>query len=43
MKTELIGASQNIQRIKTLIIQVSDTGLNTIIYGDTRVVKELIV
>jgi len=39
----LIGVSQNIQRIKALIDQIADTGLNTIIYGDTGVGKELIV
>jgi hypothetical protein len=40
MKTEPIGTSQNIQRIKTLIINVSDKGLNAIIYGDRRVGKD---
>ena len=43
MKTELIGVSQNIQRIRALFDQIADTGLNTIIYGDTGVGKELIV
>ncbi len=43
MEELLIGVSQNIQRIKTLIDQIADTGLNTIIYGDTGVGKELIV
>ncbi len=42
MKTELIGVSQNIQKIRALIDQISDTGLNTIIYGETGVGKELI-
>jgi len=42
MKAELIGESQNIQRIKALIDQIADTGLNTIIYGETGVGKELI-
>jgi transcriptional regulator with PAS, ATPase and Fis domain len=42
MKAELIGVSQNIQRIRTLIDQIADTGLNTIIYGETGVGKELI-
>ncbi|NIP32676.1 MAG: sigma-54-dependent Fis family transcriptional regulator, partial [Candidatus Dadabacteria bacterium] len=42
MKSELIGVSQNIQRIRTLIDQIADTGLNTIIYGETGVGKELI-
>ncbi len=38
-----IGVSQNIQRIKALIDRIADTGLNTIIYGETGVGKELIV
>jgi transcriptional regulator with GAF, ATPase, and Fis domain len=42
MKAELIGVSQNIQRLKALIDQIADTGLNTIIYGETGVGKELI-
>jgi transcriptional regulator with PAS, ATPase and Fis domain len=43
MEHTLIGVSQNIQRIKALIDQIADTGLNTIIYGETGVGKELIV
>jgi transcriptional regulator with PAS, ATPase and Fis domain len=43
MEQSLIGVSQNIQRIKALIDQIADTGLNTIIYGETGVGKELIV
>jgi two-component system response regulator AtoC len=43
MKAELIGVSQNIQRTRALIDQVADTGMNTIIYGETGVGKELIV
>ena len=45
MPTEpnLIGVSPNIQRIRALIDQIADTGLNTIIYGETGVGKELIV
>jgi len=43
MKANLIGVSQNIQRIRALIDQIADTGLNTIIYGETGVGKELIV
>ena len=43
MKPKLIGVSQNIQRIRALIDQIADTGLNTIIYGETGVGKELIV
>ena len=43
MEQLLIGVSQNIQRIRALIDQIADTGLNTIIYGETGVGKELIV
>jgi len=43
MEPQLIGVSQNIKRIKALIDQIADTGLNTIIYGETGVGKELIV
>ena len=42
MQPNLIGVSPNIQRIKALIDQIADTGLNTIIYGETGVGKELI-
>jgi DNA-binding NtrC family response regulator len=42
MKAKIIGVSQNIQRIKTLIDQIANTRLNTIIYGETGVGKELI-
>ena len=43
MEPQLIGVSQNIKRIRALIDQIADTGLNTIIYGETGVGKELIV
>ena len=43
MEQLLIGVSRNIQRIRALIDQIADTGLNTIIYGETGVGKELIV
>jgi len=43
MKTELIGISPNIKRIKELIEQVADTGLNTVVCGETGVGKELVV
>lgn len=39
----LIGVSQNIDRIKELISQISDTGFNTLICGETGVGKELVV
>jgi len=42
METELIGISPNITKIKELINRVADTGLNTVIYGETGVGKELI-
>lgn len=38
----LIGASQAMQRIRTLIRQVADSDLNVIIYGETGVGKELV-
>jgi len=42
MKATLIGVSANIQRIRALIDQIADTELNTVIYGETGVGKELI-
>jgi two-component system response regulator AtoC len=38
----LIGASEAMQRIRTLIRQVADSDLNVIIYGETGVGKELV-
>jgi len=43
MSTEIIGISQNINRIKELIDQVADTGFNTLVCGETGVGKELVV
>jgi transcriptional regulator with PAS, ATPase and Fis domain len=43
MKPTIIGVSKNICRIKELIGQVADTGLNTVVYGETGVGKELVV
>ena len=43
MEPTIIGVSKNISRIKELIGQVADTGLNTIVYGETGVGKELVV
>lgn len=43
MENQIIGVSQNIRRIRELIDQVADTGLNTVIHGDTGVGKELVV
>jgi two-component system response regulator AtoC len=42
MKAKTISASPKIQRIRTTIDQIGDTGLNTIIFGETGVGKELI-
>jgi len=39
----LIGVSPNIARIKELVEQVADTGLNIIVSGETGVGKELVV
>ena len=43
MEPTIIGVSKNIRRIKELISQVADTGLNTVVYGETGVGKELVV
>jgi transcriptional regulator with PAS, ATPase and Fis domain len=43
MDSIIIGVSKNIQRIRALIDQVADTGLNTVINGETGVGKELVV
>ena len=43
MEPNIIGVSNNIRRIKELIGQVADTGLNTVVYGETGVGKELVV
>ena len=43
MDPTIIGVSNNIQRIRTLIDQVADTGLNTVVSGETGVGKELVV
>lgn len=43
MDSKIIGVSKNIQKIRALIDQVADTGLNTVIYGETGVGKELVV
>ena len=42
MKTELIGISQNIHRIKELIKQVAGTGINILVFGETGVGKEVV-
>jgi len=43
MNPKIVGVSKNIDRIKELIDQVADTGLNTIVHGETGVGKELVV
>jgi transcriptional regulator with GAF, ATPase, and Fis domain len=43
MEVELIGVSQNIQRIRKLINQVADTDLNILVCGETGVGKEVVV
>jgi transcriptional regulator with PAS, ATPase and Fis domain len=43
MDNELIGISKNIHRIRELIDRVAQTGLNTIVCGETGVGKELVV
>ena len=43
METDLIGVSANILRVRELIQRIADTGLNTVVYGETGVGKELVV
>jgi len=43
MKTDLIGVSANIARVRELIQGIADTGLNTVVCGETGVGKELVV
>lgn len=43
MKTEIIGVSSNIEKIKKQISRVAAAGLNTIVSGETGVGKELVV
>lgn len=43
METELIGVSQNIERIRKLIEQLADTDLNILVCGETGVGKEVVV
>ena len=42
VKTELIGISQSILKIKEIISQVADTGFNILIDGETGVGKEVV-
>jgi two-component system response regulator AtoC len=43
MKTDLIGVSANIAHVQELIQRIADTRLNTIVFGETGVGKELVV
>jgi transcriptional regulator with GAF, ATPase, and Fis domain len=40
MEIELIGVSQNIERIRKRIEQVADTNLNILVCGETGVGKD---
>ena len=43
MENELVGVSKNICRIRELVERVAETGLNTVVCGETGVGKELVV
>ena len=43
MKDDLIGVSDNMVRVKQLVDQIADTGLSTVVCGNTGVGKELVV
>ena len=43
MKTEMIGISSNIEKIKNQISRGAKAGLNTVVWGETGVGKELVV
>ena len=43
MEIELIGVSSNIARVRDLIQRIAETELNTVVFGDTGVGKELVV
>jgi len=42
-KSELVGVSRNLRRVRELIDQVAETGFNVIVCGETGVGKELVV
>jgi len=42
MESQIIGVSENLQQVRELIKHVADTGLNTVISGETGVGKELV-
>jgi two-component system, NtrC family, response regulator AtoC len=43
METDLIGISRNIARVRELIQRIADTGINTVVCGESGVGKELVV
>ena len=43
MGTNLIGISSNIQKVRKQIIRISEVELNTVVYGETGVGKEVVV
>ena len=43
MKDDLIGVSANISKVLQLVDQIADTGLSTVVCGNTGVGKELVV
>ena len=43
METQLIGISANIQKVREQIKQIAQAELNTVVYGETGVGKELVV
>jgi transcriptional regulator with PAS, ATPase and Fis domain len=43
MDNELVGISKNVSRIRELINRIAQTGLNTVVCGETGVGKELVV
>ena len=42
MGPPLIGKSENIQKVKELVEHVAHTGLNTVIFGESGVGKEVV-
>jgi len=42
MKPVIIGSSENTRKVKELVEHIADTGLNTVITGETGVGKELV-
>ena len=42
MEPVIIGSSENTRKVKELVEHIADTGLNTVITGETGVGKELV-